>query len=140
MPVNPIALALAAGATFIARSWSGDMKHLIEMMVAAIRHRGCALLDVFQPCVTFNRNYSYDYYRPRVYKVEEEGYDPGDREAAWEKAHEWDDRIPIGVIYQVEGQPTYEEQVPALKAGPLVEQGFKTWTEADYEALEAEFI
>ena len=139
-PVNPIALSLAAGATFIARSWSGDLPHLIEMMVAAIRHRGCALLDVFQPCVIFNRNYSYDYYRPRVYKVEEEGYDPSDREAAWEKAHEWGERIPIGVIYQVEGQPTYEDQVPALVAGPLVTQGFRTWTEADYEALEAEFI
>lgn len=140
-PVNPIALALATGATFIARSWSGDLPHLIEMMVAAIRHRGCALLDVFQPCVIFNRAYSYDYYRPRVYKLsEEEGYDPSDREAAWEKAHEWGERIPIGVIYQVEGQPTYEDQVPALAAGPLVEQGFRAWTEEDYEALEAEFI
>ncbi len=139
-PINPIALALAAEATFIARSWSGDLPHLIEMMVAAISHEGAALLDVFQPCVTFNRNYSYDYYRPRVYKVEEEGYDPTDREAAWEKAHEWGERIPIGIIYQVEGQPTYEDQVPALAAGPLVEQGFRTWTEEDYETLEAEFI
>lgn len=72
--------------------------------------------------------------------MEEEGYDPSDREAAWEKAHEWGDRIPIGVIYRVEGQPTYEDQVPALKAGLLVEQELRTWTEDDYEALEAEFI
>jgi 2-oxoglutarate ferredoxin oxidoreductase subunit beta len=140
-PVNPIALALAAGATFIGRSWPGDMRHLIEMMAAATRHKGTALLDIFQPCVTFNRNYAYDFYRERVYKVqEEEGYDPSDREAAWKKAHEWGDRIPIGVIYQVEDQPTYEEQVPTLDAGPLVEREFRTWTEEDYAALEAEFI
>jgi len=140
-PVNPIALALAAGATFIGRSWSGDMKHLIDMMVRAIRHEGAALLDIFQPCVTFNRNYAYDFYRERVYKVqEEEGYDPSDREAAWRKAHEWGDRIPIGVIYQVEDQPTYEKQVPTLDAGPLVEREFRTWTEEDYADLEAEFI
>ncbi len=139
-PVNPIALALAAEATFVARSWSGDVPHLTDMMVAAIRHRGAALLDVLQPCVVFNRNYAFNYYRPRVYKVEEEGYDHTDREAAWEKAHEWGDRIPIGVIYQVEEQPTYEDQVPALAAGPLVKQGLRTWTKADYEALEAEFI
>ena len=140
-PVNPIALALAVGATFIARSWSGDLSHLIDMTVAAIRHKGAALLDIFQPCVTFNRNYAYDFYRARVYRVEEEnGYDPADRETAWEKAHEWGDRIPIGVIYQVEGQPTYEDQVSALATGPLVKQEFRDWTEADYEALEAEFI
>jgi 2-oxoglutarate ferredoxin oxidoreductase subunit beta len=71
---------------------------------------------------------------------EEEGYDPANREAAWRKAHEWGDRIPIGMIYQVEGQPTYEDQVPTLKASPLVERGFRTWTEEDYAALEAEFI
>jgi 2-oxoglutarate ferredoxin oxidoreductase subunit beta len=139
-PVNPIALALAAGATFIARSWSGDLQHLIDTMVAAIRHEGAALLDIFQPCVTFNPNYSYDYYRPRVYKLEEEeGYDPSDLNAAWEKAHQWGDRIPIGVIYRVEGRPSYEQQVPTLAAGPLVKQGLRTWTEEDYGALEAEF-
>ena len=139
-PVNPIALGLATGATFIARSWSGDLPHLIDTMVAAIQHRGTALLDVLQPCVTFNPTYSYDYYRPRVYKLEEEDYDPTGREAAWAKAHEWGDRIPIGVLYRVEGQPTYEDQVPTLVAGPLVKQPLRTWTEKDYEALEAEFL
>ena len=58
----------------------------------------------------------------------------------WEKAHEWGDRIPIGVIYQVEGKPTYEEQVPALDAAPLVQQPFREWAEEDYAALEAEFL
>ena len=139
-PINPITLALAVGSTFVARSWSGDLPHLVDVMMAAIRHRGAALLDVFQPCVTFNRSYGYDYYRPRVHKVEEEGHDATDRDAAWKKAHEWGDRIPTGVIYRAEGQPTYEERVPALAAGPLVTQGLRTWTKEDCATLEAEFL
>lgn len=140
-PVNPLAWALAGGATLVARSWSGDVEHLTATMVAAIRHKGTAFLDIFQPCVTFNRDYSYDYFRPRVYKLaDERGYDPSDREAAWQKAHEWGERLPIGIIYQVEGLPTYEEQVPVLQAGPLVKRGFRAWTEEDYAALESEFV
>jgi 2-oxoglutarate ferredoxin oxidoreductase subunit beta len=140
-PANPVALALAAGATFIARAWSGDVPHLIDMMVAAIQHQGAALLDIFQPCVVFNPDYAFDYYRERVYKLgEENSYDPTDRNAAWAKAHEGEERLPIGLIYRVEGKPTYEDQVPALQAGPLVGQPFRTWTEDDYEALEAEFV
>jgi len=139
-PINPIAMGLAAEATFVARSFSGDPSHVADMMVAAISHKGGALLDVFQPCVTFNKVFSYDFYRPRVYKVEDEGYDPTDREAAWQKAHEWGERIPIGILYRVDGKSSYEEQVKALEAGPLVKQGFKTWDEADYQALEEEFI
>ncbi len=120
LPVNPIALALAAGATFVARSWSGDLQHLVETIVRALGHRGYALIDVFQPCVTFNRQNSYDYYRPRVYKLQDDpAYDVTDKMAAFAKALEWGDRIPIGVFYQVEDRPAYEEQVPALKAGPL---------------------
>lgn len=120
LPVNPIALALAAGATFVARSWSGDLQHLTETIVRALGHRGYALIDVFQPCVTFNRQNSYDYYRPRVYKLQDDpDYDVTDKMAAFAKAQEWGDRIPIGVFYQVEDRPSYEEQVPALKAGPL---------------------
>jgi 2-oxoglutarate ferredoxin oxidoreductase subunit beta len=138
-PINPIALGLAAGATFIARSFSGDPAHLADMVVAAVTHPGSALLDVLQPCVTFNRDYSYDFYRERVYKVEE-AYDPIDRDAAWEKAKQWDDRIPIGILYRKEGVPTYEDQLPVLAAGPLVRQEFRSWTEGDYQALESEYV
>ena len=140
-PVNPWALALAAGATFIGRGFSVDLKHLIEILKKAIQHRGYALVDVLQPCVTFNRAYAYNYYQPRVYKVEEEpGYDPADRAAAWERAHEWGDRIPIGILYQAEGVPSYEDQVAVLRAGPLVKQGFREWTEEDYAALRSGFV
>ena len=139
-PINPIALGLAAGATFIARSFSGNPSHLTDMIVAAINHQGCALLDVLQPCVTFNRDHSYDFYRQRVYSVAEEGHDPSNRDAAWEKSSEWGDRIPIGILYMVEGKPTYEDQVGTLKSGPLVKQGLRSWKESDYTVLEAEFI
>lgn len=138
-PVNPLALALAAGATFVARSWSGDVRHLIEMMVAAIQHPGAALLDIFQPCVVFNPQFGFDYFRERVYKLEE-GYDPSDRGAAWAKAEEGEDHLPIGVIYRAEGVPSYEEQVPTLQAGPLVAQPLRRWTERDYAALETEYV
>jgi 2-oxoglutarate ferredoxin oxidoreductase subunit beta len=122
-PVQPLALAITAGATFVSRGYSGELPHLAWLIGEALEHPGYALVDVLQPCVTFNRSTAYDFYKERVYKLEDEpGYDPTDRTAAWEKAHEWDGRIPIGIVYQGDPMPTYEEQVPALKAGPLVQQ------------------
>ncbi len=138
-PVNPLALALTSGATFVARGYAGDNAHLVRMMVAAIRHKGAALLDILQPCVTFNPNYSFPFFRDRVYKLEDEGWSPTDRSAAWEKAYEWGDRIPIGIFYEDTTQPTLEEQVPTLSAGPLAKQPFRTWTEEDYQQVEAEY-
>lgn len=140
MPINPIALALANYATFIARTFAGDVPHMIEMMVAAIQHKGVAVLDILQPCVVFNPGYSYDFYRPRVYKLQDEGYDPSDRDAAWQVAKEWGDRIPIGIIYREE-RPTYEDQVRVLHdgGGPLALRPFRKWTEEDYAFLEREF-
>jgi 2-oxoglutarate/2-oxoacid ferredoxin oxidoreductase subunit beta len=139
-PENPLALAITAGATFVARGYAGDNAHLVRMMVAAIRHKGAALLDILQPCVTFNPNYSFPFFRERVYKLEDEGWNPKDRKSAWEKAYEWGDRIPIGILYEDTSQASYEEQVPTLAAGPLVKQPFRTWTEEDYRKLEAEFL
>lgn len=141
LPVNPIALVLAAGATFVARAWSGDLPHLTEMIVRALGHRGYALIDVFQPCVTFNRNYAYEFYRPRVYKLQDDPtYDVTDKMAAFVKALEWGDRIPIGVFYQVEERPAYEEQVPALKAGPLARQPLERLRPDQIQRLLAEVL
>ncbi len=118
-PVNPLALALTAGATFVARGYAGDPKHLAWLIGEALEHPGYALLDVLQPCVVWNRGYAYEFYQGRVYKLEEEAdYDPGDREAAWRRAWEWGDRIPIGIFYRDPTLPTYEEQVPTLREGP----------------------
>jgi 2-oxoglutarate ferredoxin oxidoreductase subunit beta len=138
-PVQPLPLAITAGATFVSRGYSGELKHLAWLIGEALDHPGYALVDVLQPCVTFNRSYAYDFYNERVYKLEEEpGYDPSDRTAAWEKAHEWGERIPIGIFYRGEPIPTYEEQVPALAAGPLVQQPLGTLQPAQIEALRAE--
>ncbi|AXY49809.1 2-oxoacid:ferredoxin oxidoreductase subunit beta [Rhodococcus ruber] len=118
--VNPVALALTMGATFVARAFAGEPTHLADVIKQGIRHRGYALIDVLQPCVIFNRINTYQWYSERIYKLDEEGHDPQDRAGAERAAAEWDDRIPIGVIYRDEGVPTYEEQLPALLDGPLV--------------------
>lgn len=119
IPLNPIAVAIAAGASFVSRSFAGDVEYLSQLIMQGIQHHGFALIDVLQPCVSFNHKNTYAWYRERVYKLEENGYNPGDKMAAFEKAQEWDDRIPIGVIYREE-KATYEERLPALSRGPLV--------------------
>ena len=138
--VNPLALAIAGGATFVARGFSGEPKHLASLIAQAIRHRGYALVDVLQPCVIFNRINTYDWYRERVYLLDEEpGYDPTDYEAALKKAHEWGDRIPLGVFYRAEGEPSYEDQVPALQKGTPATDPLGPLSAAQAEGLLAEF-
>lgn len=139
-PIQPLSLAISVGATFVARGYSGELKHLAWLIGEALEHPGYALVDVLQPCVTFNRSYAYDYYNKRVYKLEdeEEGYDPTDRTAAWELAEEWGERIPIGIFYRGEPLPSYEEQVPALAAGPLIERPLERLRPAQIETLRGE--
>ena len=138
-PVNPLALAITAGATFVSRGYSRELKHLAWLIGEALEHPGYALVDVLQPCVTWNRAYAYDFYGERVYKLEDEQeYDPANRTAAWEKAQEWGERIPIGIFYRGEALPTYEEQIPTLRSGPLVQQPLSTLGPAQIEALRAE--
>ncbi len=121
-PINPMALAVVSGASFVSRGFAGDMEHLSSLIQKGIAHKGFALIDVLQPCVTFNHKNTYSWYRERVYKLEDEtGYDPTDKIAALDKAQEWGERIPIGVIYQKQ-LPTFEEQLPALRKGALVKQ------------------
>ena len=119
IPLNPIALAIASDASFVGRSFAGDIEHLSGLIRLGIEHKGFALIDVLQPCVVFNHKNTYAWYRERVYNLEENGYDPGNKMAAFEKAQEWGDRIPIGVIYRKE-RATFEERLPALTRGPLV--------------------
>jgi len=119
-PLNPIALAIASGAGFVARGFAGDVDHLIQLIKMGISHMGFALIDILQPCPSFNFKNTYGWYREMVYKLNHD-YNPGDKFVAFEKAQEWGDKIPIGIIYKVE-QPTFEEQIPALSAGPLLKQ------------------
>jgi 2-oxoglutarate ferredoxin oxidoreductase subunit beta len=109
--LNPVAHALVSNGSFVARGFSGDMFHLKKLMVEAIKHRGFAYVDVFQPCVSFNYLNTYDWFSQRVYKLEDEGHDVTDRNKALEKAFEWGDRIPIGIFYNKE-RPIYEDSIP----------------------------
>jgi len=139
MAANPTALALTAGGTFIARGFAGDVKHLAGLIAEAVQHKGYSLVDILQPCVTFNKKNTYDWYRERVYKLEETDHDPGDRIAAFRKALEWGDRIPIGVIFRTQ-LPTYEEQVEALKQGPVATRKLRKPSAEQIQSLRAEFV
>ncbi len=129
--VNPLWLALASGATFVARGYSFDIKHLRELIARGVKHRGYAFIDVLQPCPTYNNLNTKDWYGgedrvvegkkiPRVYKLEERGVDPvvhafEETEAkqlqALKYALQWGDAIPIGVFYQNEQLPTFEDRL-----------------------------
>src|SRR3989339_29949 len=127
-PFNPIAYAILGGATYIARGYAGDMVHLKELIKGAISHKGFAFIDIFQPCVTFNKINTYQWFQQRVYKLETEGHNPKDKEAAMKKALEESatdyKRLPIGLFYK-EDKPTYEDTLPQIKDKPLVEHELK---------------
>ncbi|OQX50473.1 2-oxoacid ferredoxin oxidoreductase [candidate division CPR3 bacterium 4484_211] len=131
-PVNPVALAIASGGGFVARGFAGDVDHLAKMIVAAHRHKGFAVVDILQPCVTFNKLNTFDYFLKRVYKLgEQEGYQPNDKQMAFKKSLEWGERIPIGIFYQEE-RPVYEEQLPQLAHASLVESKVESF---DFEKI-----
>jgi len=121
-PVNPVATALTSGATFVARGFSGDVKHLTYLFTEAIRHRGFAFVDVLQPCVTFNKKHTYDWYRKRIYKLQdEENYTKNDLIEAFRRSKENEEQeIPIGIFYQVE-KPIYEDGLKQIERKPLVD-------------------
>jgi 2-oxoglutarate/2-oxoacid ferredoxin oxidoreductase subunit beta len=129
--VNPISLALISGFTFIARSYSYDVKHLKNIIQRAIKHKGLAFVDVLQPCPTYNDINTREWFQgkdnldsqkstPRIYKIEETGYDGTihDETEVNEKmskilefASEWESKIPIGIFYQNELVPSYHERI-----------------------------
>jgi 2-oxoglutarate ferredoxin oxidoreductase subunit beta len=113
-PLNPIELMLSAGATFVARGYTKNMKHLQSLIKTAVNHKGFSFIDVLQPCFTFFN--TYDFYNERVYEFSSKDHDVSDREAAFVKAGEWaygeGEKIPIGIFYQVK-KPTYEEKLLA---------------------------
>ncbi len=121
--LNPIALAIALDCSFVARGFAGDIEHLKELMKQAITHKGFALLDILQPCVSFNKINTFEWYKQRVYYLDAD-YDLSDRIKAFEKSLQWGDRIPIGVFYKKE-KPTLEEQIPVIREIPLVDQKFE---------------
>jgi 2-oxoglutarate ferredoxin oxidoreductase subunit beta len=119
LPINPITSAIMNGATFVARGFSADGKHLTGLMKQAIEHRGFALLDVFSPCVTFNHDNDYDFFKSRVKRLEDEDHDPSDWKSACEKGLLWGDTIYTGLFFKKEGEPSLDQLEPVLADGPL---------------------
>ena len=105
------------GATFVARGFSADGKHLTELMKKAIEHKGFALIDIFSPCVTFNHDNDYAFFKPRVKRLEDEGHDPGDWKAACEKALVWGDTIYTGLFLQLKNRPALGQLEPVVADG-----------------------
>lgn len=120
--LNPLTLAISQHAAFVARSFSGNLEHLTGMIVEGIRHPGFSLIDVLQPCVSFNKVNTFAWYRSRVHDLNQPpAHDPADWSQALLRASEWGDRIPVGVFYRLE-RPTYAQRTPALQSAPLVER------------------
>jgi 2-oxoglutarate ferredoxin oxidoreductase subunit beta len=126
-PFNPVAVAVAMKAGFVARSFSGMEDHLSELIQQGIAHRGFALIDILQPCVSFNKINTFAWYKKRCYTLSGE-YDPTDWQSAASMACEWGDKIPIGIIYR-NSRPPFEDHFPVLKQGPLV------WRNTDREEV-----
>ncbi|MBN2878425.1 MAG: 2-oxoacid:ferredoxin oxidoreductase subunit beta [Clostridia bacterium] len=112
-PINPVLMALSAGAGFVARGFVGNQEHLVSLMKQAIEYDGYALVDILQPCVSFNKVNTYKYYSDRVY-ILDESYDATDKAAAMNRAMEWGDKIPTGVLYSVP-LDTYHKKHPVLR-------------------------
>ena len=117
-PVNIVALALTAGATFAARGFSGDQKMLVALMRKAMKHKGFALVDILQPCVTWNRQLTWKFYNEHTFSLQENGHNTTDKMAALEKAFFNGDKIPIGVFYDVTA-PVLADSLPLPKDGRL---------------------
>lgn len=137
-PMNPLAIAISAGATFVARSFSSDKEHLKSMIKAAVNHKGYALVDIMQPCIVFNKVNTFKWYKDRIYKLDNK-YDPTNKFEALKKAEEFgDEGIPIGIIYKDESKDSYDNLHPVLKTvANLVE---RKWDVKDTEKLIDEFL
>jgi len=121
IPFNPVLMAVAAGAGFVARAFSGHKEQLVSIMKQAIEYKGYALVDILQPCVSFNKINTFAWYNKRVYELDS-AYDASDKMTAIQKSMEFGDRIPLGVLYQ-EQKPTFHQKNSVLKSGiPLVDR------------------
>ncbi|SRR5581483_607891 len=119
-PINPIPLAIAAGATYVARGYTGQVKHLVELIKGGIAHKGFALIDAFSPCVTFNHDNGHEFFKQRTFKLEDKKHDPTDFAAAMKYGYEWGDEIAIGLFWKRTDLPSLDQLEPVLaEGGPL---------------------
>jgi 2-oxoglutarate/2-oxoacid ferredoxin oxidoreductase subunit beta len=119
-PLNPIPLAIAAGATYVARGYTGQVKHLVELIKGGIQHKGFSLIDAFSPCVTFNHENSHEFFKQRTFKLEDRKHDPTDFAAAMKYGYEWGDAIAIGLFWKRTDLPSLDQLETGLAdGGPL---------------------
>ncbi|MFO7311423.1 MAG: 2-oxoacid:ferredoxin oxidoreductase subunit beta [Bacillota bacterium] len=132
-PIRPLQLAIAAGATFVAAGFSSDVKQLSQLIAQAIQHKGFALVNVYSPCVTFNKVNTYDWYKEVLINLDEDpSYDPSNRGAAIQKLIETDELVR-GLVYKAD-QPSFEELYPGYRDEPIVHQDW-TLPEEDFAQL-----
>src|SRR5712671_2705818 len=112
--INPIPLAIAGGATYVARGFTGQVRHLTELIKGGIQHKGFSLIDTFSPCVTFNRDNTHEFFKQRTQKLEDQGHDPTDFSSAMERGYEWGDRIPIGLFWKRDDLLSLDQLEPVL--------------------------
>jgi 2-oxoglutarate ferredoxin oxidoreductase subunit beta len=135
-PLNPVAMAIASGATFVARGYASDVSQLTDLIIQANNHQGFALVDVLQPCETFNKVLTHTFYQENTYYLDKK-YDPAKKASAFEKAQEFGiKQIPLGVIYK-EDKPSYESQFDYLNNQPLIDVPVKR---TDMSALFNKFV
>ena len=120
-PLNPVLLAIACGAGFVARGFTGHKAQLISLMKQAIEYKGYALVDILQPCVSFNKTNTFAWYNERVYELDDT-HDAQNKPAAMQKAMEFGEKIPLGILYREE-KSTYHQKNAVLRQGiPLLER------------------
>jgi len=118
-PFNPLAMAALMQVPFVARGFAGRLPHLTGLIKEAMQVKGFSLVDVLQPCVTFDRVHTFRWYEERVYDVVEEGHNPEDMMKAILKSREWGERVPIGIFYRNRNTTSFEDQLPPLRKGAL---------------------
>jgi 2-oxoglutarate ferredoxin oxidoreductase subunit beta len=121
-PMSPILLAIASNCSFVARGFCGEIEHLTHLIKEGVSHKGFAFIEILQNCVSFNKVNTFQWYKSRVYRINEDSeYDPANRIMAFTRAQEWGEKIPIGIIFRTE-RPTLETQEPAIKETSLIKQ------------------
>ena len=135
IPINPLSLAITSGATFVAQAFAGDANGTIALIKEGVNHKGFSLINILQPCVTFNKINTYQYYLQKTYKLPAD-FEKDNFKLAVEKSLEInEEKFPLGVIYQIK-RPTFTDQLPQLEKETLVnKERF-----VDFDSLIKDFI
>lgn len=136
VPTNPVSLAMTAGGGFVARGYAGKPQQLKDLIKQGIQHKGFSFVDILQPCVTFNKVNTYQYYNERVYDLAEGQHDASNFDAAFTKAREWGQKIPLGLFYQ-DAREAYGDDLPQENGKAIVSRPVVT---RNLEPLYKEFM